>query len=191
MNSARALTMAFGSVIEIDLATAKARVQIGDIESDWLPWLAPCAGFIRVWTAPALGEQVVVLASDNDIEGACIIGALFSDEVTPPADHTGITIAFDDGAIIAYDPSAKELVASLPDGGTTEITSPGGLTITAEGGVTMTGDVTITGAVSIEGDVDVAGKVTASDDVIAAGKSLKGHKHLGVQAGAAQSGVPV
>ena len=47
------------------------------------------------------------------------------------------------------------------------------------------------GGTSWTGDIDVEGKLTASDDVVGGGKSLKGHKHGGVQAGGAQTGAPV
>ena len=64
------------------------------------------------------------------------------------------------------------------------ITAADKIAITAPGGVTIAGDVAVTG------DVSITGAVTASVDVIAAGISLKTHKHGGVQAGAAQTGVP-
>ena len=44
--------------------------------------------------------------------------------------------------------------------------------------------------VEITGDLNVAGTVTAGTDVVGAGKSLKGHKHIGVTAGSAVSGAP-
>jgi phage baseplate assembly protein gpV len=65
-----------------------------------------------------------------------------------------------------------------PDGLVITFT-PNGLTIVAPGGVAITGDVTVTGT------------LTASTDVIGGGKSLKSHKHSGVQAGGAQTGAPV
>lgn len=57
--------------------------------------------------------------------------------------------------------------------------TPDGLEIAAPGGISITGDVAITGA------------LTASVDVVGGGKSLKSHKHGGVQAGGAQTGAPV
>lgn len=65
------------------------------------------------------------------------------------------------------------------------ITAADKIAITAPGGVTIASDVAITG------DVSITGAVTASVDVTAAGISLKTHKHGGVQAGAAQTGLPV
>lgn len=45
--------------------------------------------------------------------------------------------------------------------------------------------------IKLVGDVELTGKLTASDDVIADGKSLKTHKHGGVQTGSGQTGAPV
>jgi phage baseplate assembly protein V len=169
-------TMLIGEVIEVDLATALARVMIGEIESDWLGFHANRAGIGRSWHPPSVGEQVIVLAVGEELESGAIIGALYSNDRPPPVSHAGSALVFDDGTRIDYDPATKALTAILPAGGTIAITAPAG--------------VTISGPVTIEGDVTLTGKLTASDDVIASGKSLKSHKHLGVTAGSAQSGVP-
>ena len=66
------------------------------------------------------------------------------------------------------------------------------MTITAVSELKITApDIVITGNVAITGDVAVTGAITATGDVSAAGISLKTHKHGGVQAGAAQTGLPV
>lgn len=59
------------------------------------------------------------------------------------------------------------------------------------GKLRIVGPVEIEGPVTITGDVNVTGKITASDDVVVSGVSLKNHKHGLVQAGTAQSGVPL
>jgi phage baseplate assembly protein gpV len=68
------------------------------------------------------------------------------------------------------------------------IDGPSGLSIVlTENGVTITAP----GGIAITGDVSITGQLTASVDVVGGGKSLKGHKHSGVQAGGAQTGAPV
>lgn len=65
---------------------------------------------------------------------------------------------------------------------------PSGLNITfTEDGITIAAP----GDIAITGDVTITGQLTASVDVIGGGKSLKGHKHGGVQAGGAQTSAPV
>jgi phage baseplate assembly protein gpV len=51
--------------------------------------------------------------------------------------------------------------------------------------------VNVVGNVAVNGEVTVTGKVTADDNVIGGGKSLKTHKHGGVQVGGAQTGAPL
>lgn len=153
-----------GTVETIDLAAATATVKTGDVTSPALPWLE-CAGAWRTWSPPSVGEQVLLLAPEGDIAAAVILRGLYS-------------TAFPKLGIDAHP----------------RFDGPSGLSITfTEDGITIAapGSIAITGPVSITGDVSVTGQITASVDVIGGGKSLKGHKHGGVQAGGAQTGAPV
>lgn len=160
-----------GKVIEVDLAKALIRVAIGEIESGWIDWATIRAGDTLVWSPPSLGEQTLVVAPDGDLEGAFALGGLFSDLHPAPGNSLRELIRFKDGTELAYDPQTHELEAILCAGGKATITAPAGLTI--------------------NGDVTVNGKINASGDVKAGTISLQQHKHGGVQAGGAQSGVPV
>jgi phage baseplate assembly protein V len=168
-----------GTVIELDLPNACARVEIGEIESHWLPFAAARAGETKVWLPPSLGEQVEVHSPDGDLESAWIGASLTSDANPAPSDKPGGLLKFKDGALISYDPATHKLDAILPNGGEITLTAPAKVTINAAGGLTVNGDVALNGT------------LTSSQDVIASGKSLKNHKHLGVTAGGAQSGAPV
>lgn len=163
-------------VASVDLAAATCRVQDGDIESGDLPWLAPRAGTTRIWSPPSVGEQALLICPEGDILAAVVLPGLFSDAHPAPGAGREERIVFSDGAELAYDPDAHALTALLPAGGTVAIDAPGG--------------ITLRGPLRVEGDVDLQGKLTATEDVLAAGKSLKGHKHLGVTAGSAVSGAP-
>ena len=94
-----------------------------------------------------------------------------------------LEIAFEDGALIAYDPEGHQLDIILPAGAKIRMVAPAG--------VEIEGDVSITGDVAIEGDVTLTGKLTAEQDVLGGGKSLKSHKHGGVQTGAGLTGEPL
>ncbi|SQI32053.1 Phage P2 baseplate assembly protein gpV [Providencia alcalifaciens] len=50
-----------GVVTAVD-AKKGCRVQIGDLETDWLNWLTLRAGQTRTMNAPSIGEQVLILA---------------------------------------------------------------------------------------------------------------------------------
>ena len=154
--------------VVIERIGATCRVAIGDLESGPIPWLAGRAGDAAIWSPPSVGEQVIVLSPEGDIERAIVLPGIFSDAHPAPGDDT-THIAFADGTWIGYDPGAGEAMVALGDGT--------GLTIAP-------------GKIRINGDVEIAGKLTATDDVVGAGKSLKDHLHTKVQAGAAISGPP-
>lgn len=172
-----------GTVLSVDLAEARCVVRFGDpddpapAQTGPIRWLTPRAGLTRVWSPPSVGEQVLLVCPDGQIGAAVAIPAIVQDTFPPLGSTTAEMIEFADGAKLTYDPEAHELVAVLPAGGTVDVT--------ADGGITLRGDVTI------EGNLAVTQTVTADEDVIADGISLKTHKHGQVQAGGAQSGVPV
>ncbi len=161
----------YGTVASVDLAAARCTVKLDDDSiTGPLRWMAGRMGATRMWSPPSVGEQVVLLCPGGEIAGAVVQGGLVCNDHPAPADTAIDLIRFSDGAIVKYDPSAHALTIQLPSGATTAITSSGG--------------------VSITGDVTVTGKLTASDDVVGGGKSLKNHHHTGVQSGGSQTGGP-
>jgi phage baseplate assembly protein V len=164
-------------VIEtVDLSAATCRVRDGDIVSGDIPWLTARAGATRTWSPPSIGEQCLLLCPEGDMLAAVVLPGLYSDAHPAPGSDDTILIRFADGAVIGYDPVSHVLDATLPAGGKVAIVAPGG--------------VVITGPLRVEGDVTIEGTATASTDVVGGGKSLKGHKHLGVTAGGGVSGLP-
>jgi len=176
----RAGLLQIGSVVSVDLSdptAPRAVVRLDGVDSAPLPWLTWRAGNNRAFAAPSVGEQVVIACPNGDPGNGLILGALYCADAPAPANTDTVTrLQFEDGAVLDYDTEAHALRASLPDGGTAEITAPGG--------ITLTGDVTI------EGDVTVAGNVDADGDVKAGAISLSGHAHGGVQTGAGVTGQP-
>ena len=163
--------------MSIDRAAGTARVEFGDnFVSGDIPWLAPRAGKTRIWSPPSVGECVLVLAPEADATRAIIVGSLSSSANPHPAQDGSTLAEFEDGATISYDPESHALMAYLPDDAT--------VMVVARGGLHFTGDVTV------DGDIHSTGTVTGDADVVGAGKSLKGHLHKNVQAGAALSGPP-
>lgn len=167
-----------GTVASVDHGDATCTVEVGDLVTGSLPWLAWRAGRVKIWAPPSSGEQCAVLSPEGDLANGLVLPGLWSDaNPAPSSDPDLFLIEFDDGARISYHFATGKLTVALPAGGTADITAPGGLTINA--------DVTINGNVTIEG------RAEASQDVVGGGISLKDHKHTGVQAGTAQSGGPV
>jgi phage baseplate assembly protein V len=171
-----------GTIESVDRADATCRVRVGETVTGDICWVVQRAGKTRIWSPPTIGEQCILLCPEGDTDNGLAVLGLFSDANPAPSTEDIDLIRFDDGAIVSYDAAAHLLVAQLPAGGKVQIDAPGG--------VTITGPVKITGRVTISGDVDIDGKATASDDVVGGGKSLNGHKHIGVQAGGGVSGTP-
>ena len=193
----------FGTVDSVDHATGRIVVKVGDVETDQIRWLERRAGKTKTWSPPSPGEQIMLLAPSGEIAGAIALGGVSSDDNPFPGDSERELVTFDDGAVLAYDPVAHKLDVTLPDGATIVVSSTGGvsidctdggLTITASsGGVTIDasdGGVSITGDVTVDGTIAATGNITSDADVKAGAISLKTHKHGGVTAGGAQTGVP-
>lgn len=175
----RANLMQVGTIAEADYASARVRVTIGGLVSAWLPWITGRAGGDRTWAAPEIGEQVLVACPDGDPASGVVVGAIYQADHGAPADSADVhRTTYSDGAVIEYDRAAHALRASLPDGGSVTLTSPGGITISAP-------------QVSITGDLSVTGTLTASADVIADGVSLTTHVHSGVDTGPGTTGEPL
>lgn len=174
----------YGVIASVDHGNATCTVTLGDLTTAELPWVAQRAGGMRCWSPPTVGEQCVVLAPEGDLENGFVVLGLYSDaNPSPSHDPDIVQIDMPDGAIIAYNHATHALSVTLPAGGTATIDAPGGATIN--------GPVTINGLLTVNDDVTISGTATAADDVVGGGKSLKGHKHSGVQAGTAQTGAPV
>lgn len=96
-----------GVITGLDLSDPEAprcKVATGGLSSDWLPWLARRAGRTRHWSAPDIGEQVVVLAQSGDPSQGVVLPGLFSaafpsPETDPEKDHT----LFPDGTTVVHD----------------------------------------------------------------------------------------
>lgn len=160
-----------GTVEAADYAAGRIRVRVGEIVTGWIPWADHRAGGNRTWSAPEVGEQMILLAPSGEIDQTVAIGAIHSTAAPGPGDNADVmVIAFSDGARLAYDRAAHALTADLPGGGTVAVTAPGGVTIT--------------------GDVTISGTVTVSEDVIASGVSLVHHTHGGVDPGPGSTGEP-
>lgn len=172
-----AAILRIGRIASIDLATGLVIVECGEVRTAPIPFSTFRCGETRIWSPPSIGEQVLLLCPDGDIEAAIALGAIAQDAFPLAGSTLRELIRFKDSAELAYDPEEHHLDITLPGGAT--------MAITATGGLSITGDV------DIDGDVSVSGKVKAASDVIGGNISLKNHKHSGVQSGASITGGPV
>lgn len=204
--------ISLGSVHSVDAAKARLRVAIGELVTDWLPWLAQRAGNDRSWWCPSPGEQCVVLAPSGDLtQGVVLIGLYQSAHPAPSTNPSKHLTAYRDGTTVSYDASAGVLtVDSVGDvvvkgartlrvefGGDITLQSPhikldspvvdctGALNVAL---VTTTGGLASTGAAggaTINGGLAVQGGIT--DNGVNVGSS---HTHGGVDTGPGRTGGP-
>ncbi|WP_369309199.1 phage baseplate assembly protein V [Providencia rettgeri] len=101
-----------GSVTNVD-AKKGCRVQIGNLETDWLNWVTLRAGSTRTMNAPSVGEQVLILALGGELTTAFVLTGIFSNEHSEPTDSlTADHRTYSDGAIIEYEPATGALIAT-------------------------------------------------------------------------------
>lgn len=101
-----------GVVTAVD-AKKGCRVQIGDLETDWLNWLTVRAGQTRTMNAPSIGEQVLILAIGGELTTAFVLPAIFSNEHAEPSESlTADHRTYSDGAVIEYEPATGALKAT-------------------------------------------------------------------------------
>lgn len=160
----------FGTVSEVDAANGLARVDLGDLVTDWLPWTTPSAGNDRVWNTPDVGQQVVI-ASPGDASQGCIIGSLFSTaKAANGSDGKDRRITFSDGTVIEMDRAASNLNVQVPSagsirlsiGGTTLLLQDGQATLTTPKLVVDSPDSTFTGKVTVQGLLTYQAGLTGS-----------------------------
>ncbi len=159
------------TVVAVDTETATIQVLLRDDTQLWVPWIASRAGSVRHWSAPVIGEQLLLLCPAGDTEQAIAIPALYQDDFPAPGDDPNqhLTI-YSDGARIGYNDKTHHLYAQLPEEGTTELIS--------RGGITITGDITVNGSLQATGDIaDGKSTLQANRDV------FNNHTHPGDSGG--------
>ena len=107
-----------GTIKGADYKNAKVRVEIGELVTDWLPWLTAIAGNDRNWSAPSIGEQVVVLSPSGEMAQGVVLSALYQQKYPPPTDNEKEHIViFEDGAEVKYNKENNLLKFKIPKKG--------------------------------------------------------------------------
>lgn len=166
-----------GTVKEVDLEQALINVEYTDNTTGWLPWLPIRAGSVITWSTPTVGEQVIIVTPDDTESPAFVLMSLYQDAFAAPSqsDREHLML-FNDSALIKYNDETHHLQALLPEGGTTTLTSDGGITIT--GDITLTGNINMTGSLAASGDVSDGTRSMAGDRGI-----FNDHIHTGDSGG--------
>ena len=171
-----------GTIAVVEPSTARATVQIGELLTDFLPWLTLRAGADRTWWAPTPGEQVVLLSPSGEHANGVILPALYQTAFGAPANlPTKHVTQYADGSKIEHD----ALTGTITVQGTAKVIVQAAAEVDVTAAqVKITGQTTITGPTTITGEVTISGGVTATGDLITTGDvkagthSLSLHTHL-------------
>ena len=73
-----------GTVGEVQASPPRVRVIIGDLVTDWLPWVNTRAGKVKTAFQPSQGEQCVVFSPGGNMAAGIVLLGLNSDANPPP-----------------------------------------------------------------------------------------------------------
>ncbi len=110
-----------GIVKEVNCGMAKVRVKtIGNILTDWLPWVTARAGEDRSWSAPSIGEQVIVLSPSGEITKGIVLPAIYYEKYPLPdgSKEEVSGFVFKDGTVVYYDRNGHKFTVSIKEEGT-------------------------------------------------------------------------
>jgi phage baseplate assembly protein V len=162
-----------GTIIDVDALSGRSRVQIGELQTAKLPWLAPRMGNRRDWNPPKGGEQVLVLCHNGDPAQGLIVASLGSAaNPNPSSNPRSFKTVYSDGTFVQIDLDTHEMsigcagAVSLEAAGNVTIKTAGKASVEAVGdieakslsavkaiapAINLTGDVTITGSLTVTG----------------------------------------
>lgn len=174
-----------GTITDVDHDKELCRVATGELETNWIRWLALAAGTTRDWNPPTVGEQVLLLSPGGDPANAVALCGIYSDAAPAPShDKNTRTTQYPDSAVIEYNHAAHSFTATLPAGATINIVAPKSVTITTQL-ATVVADAVMLDAkqTTCNGHLTVNGNIAATGDVTAGNISLKNHVHMPQAAG--------
>ena len=131
--------IAIGTIKEVSPKNAKARIKVGGIVTDWLPWITHRAGKDKTFWSPHLQEQVVVLSPGGSFETGVILPAIYQNRFPAPEDTEDIHhVEYEDGATFTYDKKKHFLKAEIP--GDVEVNADGFIKAIAKKGIEHDGN---------------------------------------------------
>ena len=155
----------FGTVTSINPLTARARVQFAEdgMNSSWLAVLQNKTFKDKIYSMPAVGEQVACLMDQNSEDGV-ILGAIYTTEDTPIIEtEKQVSANFEDGTFANVDKETQTLTLSFPN-------------IHLIGNITHEGTLSNTDGITSQADItDKTSSMQAMRDI------YNEHKHTGNQ----------
>ena len=161
-----------GVVAALDEANALVQVRTGGLTTDWLPWLTGRAGATRTWSAPRVGEQVLVLSPYGDPAQGVVLPSIYQEDHPAPAATKDVErVVFPDGSVVEHDSASNTLTVTVAGSGNVIVNCQQS-TVHAAGSVTIdTPQTTCTGALTVQGLLTYQAGMTGSGG---SGASLNG-----------------
>lgn len=130
---------------------AAVKLEIGGLETDWLPWGVGRAGKTRTWSAPTVGEQRLLFSPYGDMTQAVIGPAIYQDDHDQPAESGDQEhVVFPDGSTVDYNSDTNTLTVTVAAAGNVVINCKHA-TINAEDDATVnTKTATVNASTKIE-----------------------------------------
>ena len=181
----------YGVVAELDEAAARVRVDCDGLRTDWIPWLAERAGpGVRTWSAPEVGEQVVVVSPCGDPAQGVVIGSVYQEDHDAPASvKTTHRTEYADGTVVEYDRETTTLTVDVGTGNV--IVNCANANVNATEKVTIDApDTEITGNLKVGKKIEAGEGITTPADVKAGAIGLKTHKHPTAATGSPSVPIP-
>lgn len=101
-----------GAIFEIDFEVAKARVKIGDLETNWLPWVNSNSGNNNRWNPPEMDEQVIILSPSGELNQAVILPSLYKNNASSNLPNIQ-SVTYKDGSKVSFDHDAGDLTLDI------------------------------------------------------------------------------
>lgn len=171
-----------GVVRALDEAKAMVRVDVDGLITGWIPFTAGRAGpGAREWSAPDVGEQVVVVCPYGDPAQGVVIGSIYRDKYPAPASaKEAHRVEYADGAFVQYDSASKGYEIDVQAGGSITLRVGGSSLKIEDGQTTLSTPKFIVDAPETEVKGIKSNGVNIGSD----------HKHTATQPGSGVSGVP-
>jgi len=113
-----------GIATDVNYDDATCRVEIDGNKTDWLPFGAARMGNVKIWNPPSVGEQVMVVSENGEIDTAVVTNSFdYDSHPMPSRNPSSIEMHCKDGAIFSYDHDAHKLDVRLPNASTTNVKS--------------------------------------------------------------------
>lgn len=103
-----------GAIFEIDHEAAKARVKIGDLMTNWLPWVNSNSGANNSWNPPEIDEQVIILSPGGELNQAVILPSLYKSNASGNLPNIQ-SVTYKDGSKVSFDHDAGNLTLDLQE----------------------------------------------------------------------------